>query len=447
MIGSSAASTMLEIAGTSNSTVNIPEITITNTTVENTLYGRKTAINFRGYDATSVLNVPVKLGHLEVAHQGVASDNKGIMRFFTNSGTQENNVLSLTAEGYVGIGGQNTPLGLIHAKSTPYNAECTMIFQSGSNAAPTSNSSVFDERSQIYFMGTTSSGETISTNINNRVLAAVAGSNDSNNHTLDGRLDFATNYGSLNNDINGVESRMCITHTGAIGMGILQPPALISMCPERRLTTGLINQISAATYDGSTYSVITINNNILSSLTTEQRNLLIGGTIVIGNTTLSLPILAITSITPPQFQVAGDYSATVGLNCYIHFPGVNISTTGFLGVNTTTPNAPLCINGAISKSIINVSSNITLDISHYTILVDTTATNVWITLPVNSSSTTGRIYRIKNIGTNPSNIVNVDPGSSTIDGTAGLFSIPYGLGYSTASIVLQSDGANWWFMW
>ena len=448
MIGSSAASTMLEIAGTSNSTVNIPEITITNTTVENTLYGRKTAINFRGYDATSVLNVPVKLGHLEVAHQGVASDNKGIMRFFTNSGTQENNVLSLTAEGYVGIGGQNTPLGLIHAKSTPYNAECTMIFQSGSNAAPTSNSSVFDERSQIYFMGTTSSGETISTNINNRVLAAVAGSNDSNNHTLDGRLDFATNYGSLNNDINGVESRMCITHTGAIGMGILQPPALISMCPERRLTTGLINQISAATYDGSTYSVITINNNILSSLTTEQRNLLIGGTIVIGNTTLSaLPILAITSITPPQFQVAGNYSDTVDLNCYIHFPGVNISTTGFLGVNTTTPNAPLCINGAISKSIINVSSNITLDISHYTILVDTTATNVWITLPVNSSSTTGRIYRIKNIGTNPSNIVNVDPGSSTIDGTAGLFSIPYGLGYSTASIVLQSDGANWWFMW
>ena len=447
MIGSSAASTMLEIAGTSNSTVNIPAITITNTTVENMAYGRKTAINFRGYDATSALNVPVPLGHLEVAHQGAATDNKGIMRFFTNSGAQENNVLSLTADGYMGIGGQNTPLGLIHAISTPYNAECNMIFQSGSNAAPTSNSSVFDERSNIYFMGTTSSGETISTNINNRVLAAVAGSNDSNNHTLDGRLDFATNYGSLNNDTNGVESRMCIIHTGSIGMGIQQPPALVSMCPEQRLANGSINQITGASYDGTTYSLITIDNNILSVLTTEQRDMLIGGTLVIGNTTLSaLTILAITAITPPQFQVAGNYSNTVGLKCYIHYPGVNVSSNGFLGVNTTTPNAPLCIKGAVSQSIISISSDITLDISYYTVLGDTSASNVAITLPVNSSNITGRMYRIKNIGTNPANVVNVNPGSSTIDGTAGLFPIPYGLGYSSASIVLQSDGAGWWFI-
>jgi hypothetical protein len=369
------------------------------------------------------------------------------MRFFTNSGSQENNVLSLTSNGYVGIGGQNSPEGLIHALSTPYNAECNMIFQSGSNAAPTSNSSVFDESSRIYFMGTTSSGETINTNINNRTLASIAGSNDSNSHSLDGRLDFGTNYGTLNNDENGVESRMCITHTGAVGMGILQPPANVSMCPEQRITNDSINQISSVSYDGTTYSLITISNNILSGLTTEQRNLLVGGTIVIGNTTLTaLPIVALTSITPPQFRVAGNQTASNGLNCYIHYPGVNVSSTGFLGVNTTTPNAPLTVSGAISKSITLVSNNITLDISHYTVLVDTTASNRTITLPVNSTSITGRMYRIKNVGTNPSNVVNIDPGSSTIDGTAGLFPIPYGLGYSSASVVLQSDGANWWFM-
>jgi hypothetical protein len=325
-----------------------------------------------------------------------------------------------------------------------------IILQSGSNAVPSSNSSVFDERSQIYFIGSTSIGETINTNINYRSLAAIAGSNDSNNHELDGRLDFATNYGSLNNDANGLESRMCITHTGAIGMGITQPPTAssVSMCPERRITNGSINQITSATYDGTTYSLITINNNILASLTTEQRNMLIGGTLVIGNTTLSaLPILAITAITPPQFQVAGNYAGTVGLNCYIHYPGVNLSTSGLLGVNTTTPNAPLTVNGAVSYSIANVSNNITLDISHYTVLVNTTASNVAITLPVNSSSITGRMYRIKNIGTNPANVVNVNPGSSTIDGSAGIFQIPYGLGYSTASVVLQSDGSGWWFMW
>jgi hypothetical protein len=447
MIGSFAASTMLEVAGTSNSTVNIPAITMTNTTAEDSAYGRKTAINFRGYDATNMLNPPVILGHIETAHQGGSVDNKGIMRFFTNSGSQENNVLSLTSNGYVGIGGQNSPEGLIHALSTPYNAECNMIFQSGSNAAPTSNSSVFDESSRIYFMGTTSSGETINTNINNRTLASIAGSNDSNSHSLDGRLDFGTNYGTLNNDENGVESRMCITHTGAVGMGILQPPANVSMCPEQRITNDSINQISSVSYDGTTYSLITISNNILSGLTTEQRNLLVGGTIVIGNTTLTaLPIVALTSITPPQFRVAGNQTASNGLNCYIHYPGVNVSSTGFLGVNTTTPNAPLTVSGAISKSITLVSNNITLDISHYTVLVDTTASNRTITLPVNSTSITGRMYRIKNVGTNPSNVVNIDPGSSTIDGTAGLFPIPYGLGYSSASVVLQSDGANWWFM-
>jgi hypothetical protein len=242
---------------------------------------------------------------------------------------------------------------------------------------------------------------------------------------------------------------MCITHTGAVGMGILQPPtaAAVSMSPERRLANGSINLITTATYDGSTYSYITIDNNILAALTTEQCNLLIGGTLVIGNATLSaLPILAITSITPPQFCVAGNQSGSVGLKCYIHYPGINVSSDGFLGVNTTTPNAPLSINGAVSQSITHVSSNTTLNISHYTVLVDTTAGNVVITLPTNSSSITGRMYRIKNVGTNPANVVNVNPGASTIDGSGGLFTIPYGLGYNSASVILQSDGAGWWFL-
>ena len=156
---------------------------------------------------------------------------------------------------------------------------------------------------------------------------------------------------------------------------------------------------------------------------------------------------AVLAITPPQFRVLGNQSASVGANCYIHYPGVNVGTRGFLGVNTTTPNAPLTVAGAVSQSIINVSSDTTLDISHYTVLVDTTAGNVVITLPVNSSSVSGRMYRIKNIGTNPANVVNVDPGASTIDGASGYFQIPYGLAYSSATIVLQSDGANWWFMW
>jgi hypothetical protein len=446
MIGNSRPSTMLEIAGNSSSMVNIPEITITNTTIEDGYYDRKTAINFRGYNTANPINPPVTLGHIEVSHQGTAMDNQGTMRFFTNSGLQENNVMSLISNGLVGIN-ENTPLGMVHVTSVPYSAECNLILQSGSNANP-SSSSVFDERGHLYFAGITSIGETISTNINDRVLAAVSGSNDTNNHTLNGRLDFLTNNGD-NND-NGIESRMSITHSGAVGIGIIQPPNPVSMAPELRLSSGEINQVANVTYDGTTYSYITINNNILSALTTEKRILLIGGTIVIANTTLSaFVILAITSTVPPIFRVAGNQTSvvSVGQSCYVNYPGVNVNATGFLGVNTTSPNAPLTINGAVSQSITKVTSNTTIDISYYTVLVDTTASNITITLPTNSSSITGRMYRIKNIGTNPANIVNVDPGSSTIDGSSGLFSISQGLGFSSSASVFHSDGTDWWFLW
>jgi len=256
-----------------------------------------------------------------------------------------------------------------------------------------------------------------------------------------------TNNGD-NND-NGIESRMSITHSGAVGIGIIQPPNPVSMAPELRLSSGEINQVANVTYDGTTYSYITINNNILSALTTEKRILLIGGTIVIANTTLSaFVILAITSTVPPIFRVAGNQTSvvSVGQSCYVNYPGVNVNATGFLGVNTTSPNAPLTINGAVSQSITKVTSNTTIDISYYTVLVDTTASNITITLPTNSSSITGRMYRIKNIGTNPANIVNVDPGSSTIDGSSGLFSISQGLGFSSSASVFHSDGTDWWFL-
>jgi hypothetical protein len=436
MIGATRPSTMLEISGTSNSTVNIPEITITNITPVNTYYGRKTAVNFRSYDATDALNPPVILGHIETAHQGTSTDNQGIMRFFTNDGSQENNVLSLTSNGYVGIGGENQPLGMLHVLSTSTSTDCGLILQSGSNGSATGASSVYDERSAVYFAGVASITETANTDIKKKVLAAITGANDATGKILNGRLDFLTN----NDDEpvkNGIESRMSITHTGNIGLCIQSPPNVITMAPERRLTNGTINSITNAVYaTGNT--TITLTDNIFSGLTTEEKNMFIGGTFLIENTTLTTS--SITGVSGNNtLTVGSNVSAYIGYNCYVHYSGLNITSTGFTGINTTTPTAPLSINGAITHSITKTTTNITLNISHYTVLGDTTSGVITITLPANSATIAGRIYNIKRIG---ANTLNINTNGSNIDGTTPTYSLTTIYDH----ITIQSDGTNWWII-
>lgn len=443
IIGSGKPSTMLEISGRSGNSNNIPQFTLTNTSLENTIYSRKTAINFRGYDTTNLLNPPINLGHIETGHDGTGIDNKGIMRFFTNNGTQENNVISLTSVGYVGIGGQNSPLTIIHTTSQDTSNDCAMILQSNYNAS-NSGSSIFDERSDVYFAGLTSITETTNPNVRMKVLSAVSGSNDSNNKVLDGRLDFLTNNDE-NSVKNGIESRMSITHTGSVGVNILNPPNQFTVAPELRIINGSINTITLVTYNiGLNISTITVSNNIFPS-SIEGQNLLIGGTCVIGNSTLTTgTILSITALN--QFTVSGNFTAWTAnnTNIYIHYPGLNVSgQNGFIGINTTSMNSPLSVYGAISTSIITTSSNITLDATHYTVICNTTSNNIIITLPVNGSGITGRLYRIKNIGTGL-NIVIVNGNGSNIDGSI-TYNIVYSggvMGYNT----FQSDGSNWWIV-
>ena len=440
IVGTGKPSTMLEVSGSTGNSNNIPQLTLTNTSVENTIYSRKTAINFRGYDTTNLLNPPLNLGHIETSHNGTGTDNKGIMRFFTNNGTQENNVVSLTSAGYVGIGNQNTPLTIIHTTSQDTSNDCAMILQSNYNASP-SGSSIFDERSDVYFAGLTSITETMNPNVQMKVLSAVSGSNDSNTKVLDGRLDFLTNNDE-NPVKNGIESRMSITHTGSVGVNILNPPNQFTVAPELRIVSGSINTISIVSYNsGLNISTVTVSNNIFPN-TTEGQQLLIGGTCVVGNSTLSTgSILSITAIN--QFTVSGDFTAWIGNNIYIHYPGLNVSgQNGYIGVNTTAMNSPLSVYGAISTSINTITSNITLDASYYTVLCQHSGgigDYLTVTLPTNSPSLIGRMYRIKNIGTAIE--VIVDGNGSNIDGNP-TYNITGATGFNT----FQSDGANWWIV-
>ena len=431
IIGNGKASSMLEICGTSSNTKNIPHLTLTNTSIEHTMYSRKTAINFQSNDMIDNLDPHITLCHIESGHDGNAEDNKGIMRFFTNNGTQENNIMSLTSSGYIGFGNQNTPLSIIHTTSTDTSNDCMQILQSNYNNS--NISSIFDERSSIVFAGLTSITNTLDTNIRKKVLSGISGSNDSNSKILNGRLDFSTNNDD-NAIKNGIEARMCILHTGNVGVNIISPSNLLCVAPELRVANGTINTITSTSF-GTGLTTFTISNNIFEN-TTETNNLLIGGTFIINNTILTQgTITAITAIN--QFRAPGDYTAWNNYTIYIHRAGLNVNATGYTGINTKTMNSSLTINGSVSGAITNINSNITLDSSHYTIIGNTSSNSITITLPINTNIK-GRIYIIKN--TNVNNII-VSGNSSLIDGLSSYTIVGGG---SKLSKTFQSDGTNWW---
>jgi len=92
---------------------------------------------------------------------------------------------------------------------------------------------------------------------------------------------------------------------------------------------------------------------------------------------------------------------------------VIVTSTGNVGIGTTTPNSTLSVEGSISGKVTVVTSGVTLDESYYTVLANSSS-NMTITLPNPSSSNVGRTYIIKNINTGVLTISGSIEGSSQI---------------------------------
>ena len=435
MIGASRPTTMFEISGTSGISTNIPEISITNTTIEDSEYSRKTAINFKGYDANnSILNQTVNLGRIETSHYGTSADTNGIMKFFVNSGgpSGELNIMTMTSNGNIGIGDQNEPLTLIHALTQNITLECALLLESSYQEIQASQS-VFDERSDIYFAGINSITDTINPDIRYRVLSAVSGSKDDNILNLKGRLDFLVNDNTKPIK-NGIESKMCVTHLGNVGVNIMQPANIFNAAPELRLYSGEI-----CTIDPSTIGMtLVLNNNLFSSIIgTEQQSMFKGGSVVVENDSLTRAnIISINGNN--QLTVDQDLSSNVGSKIYIHYAGLNVdSTNGFTGVNTTNPQSVLSVNGSMSLPITIVTSDITLDCNNYTVICDTSFNPINITLPVISSNLKGRVYIIKKKSLFGFTCQIYPSASENIEGV----NTPYNV---TNFSQIQCDGTNWW---
>ena len=413
MIGSHTADTRLGIRG-SGGTNNLPYITLTNTTSENTNGGRESQIIFKGNLSDSYY----ELGKIEVSHSGTGADKKGKMRFFTHNGTDINTPdLIITDNGRLGIGNQINPLGEVHIRNS--STVASLIIQSGSTS-----SDVFSEKSNIYFAGENSINESTSS-LNANCIVSIQASGNSTNKDFDGRFDILTN--NEDRDV-GLEKRLSVIHTGNVGVSIHQPINCFQASPEIRKTS-----YATSTIFNIIGQTIVLTDGLFD--TDDKIARLLGGIVVIENAELTThKIVSIPSAN--TLTLFGDISGNISKTVHIHYPGLNVKENGLTGIGETNPQSTLHIGGSLSLPISTLSSDTTIGIQHYTIIADSSGGVRTITLPSNSSLLAGRTYIVKRVGGN--NVIIDTNDTATIDG-----SNTQTLGSDYDRLMVQSDGTNW----
>jgi len=111
-----------------------------------------------------------------------------------------------------------------------------------------------------------------------------------------------------------------------------------------------------------------------------------------------------------------------------------------VGIGEGTPTSTFDIDGSLALPTTNTSIDITLDATHFTVLVDATGAARIVTLPT-AASVPGRVYVVKKTDVS-ANTVTIDPaGAELIDGAASKV-----LGTQWQSIAFQSNGTSWYII-
>lgn len=150
---------------------------------------------------------------------------------------------------------------------------------------------------------------------------------------------------------------------------------------------------------------------------------------VSGSQSGSTPALRLFTANAVSAHLAfGKYTTETAYTEYARF-----TNTGNFGIGITVPTSTLHVNGSIANSITVISSDLTLDQTHKTVIIPLGSTFT-VTLPA-ASGISGRVYTIvNNTGGSKSLTVNY------IDLTGNAVNTIN----AASSIEVQSDGTNWY---
>jgi len=111
---------------------------------------------------------------------------------------------------------------------------------------------------------------------------------------------------------------------------------------------------------------------------------------------------------------------------------MEITGAGNVGVGNITPNSTFEVSGSVGYSITTTSTNITLDATHYTVII--TGSTPTVTLPAAGATNTRRVYVV----------VNQTGGARTISTYKDFAGANATTVAANSSITVQSDGTNWY---
>jgi hypothetical protein len=393
----------LHIAG-SSAVRNLPYIYLTNTTPENTSGGRETRIIFKGYKSSSHHT----LGQIEVSHEGVGSDKKARMKLNVNSGTALTSGLILNSSGYLGIGYDFNPSVQLEIKAKN-NSEATILLKSGSE-----DEAILGGASNIQFQAIGVGSP----------YAQITGSSDSNGDGPEGRLDFYTNDGSYN------ITRMVMKNDAGISFYLPEPVNRFHISP-----------LLLDPPDGQTVS---LSGTTVTGVGTAFTDAIIGSILYFKTSRASRIITAKGGTTSLTVSESGNYSAQ---DYAIYYAGININSSGNIGINTAQQHSTLHARGSIATGLKSInysdtsSGDYTLTSSYNTILVNTNNSNgITLNLPP-AAGVNGRIYNIKKNANNIYDLIINPNGAEKIDANT---QITITANYKYVQI--QSNGANWYIL-
>jgi hypothetical protein len=283
--------------------------------------------------------------------------------------------------------------------------------------------------------------------------------------TDDAILVSGNSYLSLG--ANNVEN-VRITSGGNVGIGTDSPSAmltLLGLTPYIRIERSGVNtwQIQNNNQVG-TITGFAINNITAGTvpflINQATGNLLLGSTSdngfrldvngtgrFSGNTTGAIATFINTNTAGTGNGILVDVNSQLGTDNYVMNLITNATSRmyvredGNVGIDTTTPNSRLQVNGSLALPHTTKSANYTLTDSDYTVGFDC-ASNRTATLP-DATTCAGRVYVIYqyNTGMGGSRYVTLDGnGSQTINGLT-TASLQYNEDFS--SVMIQSNGSNW----